>query len=112
MRIQIKARGFELTPALTQFVEEKMEGLTKFLAKWDREDVALLDVEVAKTTQHHNKGNVFYAEANLQLPNVPLLRIEETNEDLHMAIVKVKDRLKNELSRLKEKLAEHKGSGE
>jgi ribosome-associated translation inhibitor RaiA len=48
----------------------------------------------------------------LQIPNAPLLRIEETNEDLHMAIVQVKDRLKNELSRFKKKLAEHRGSGE
>jgi ribosomal subunit interface protein len=112
MRLQVKAKGFELTPALTQFIEEKMAGLTKLLTKWDRENVALLDVEVAKTTKHHNKGNVFYAEANLQIPNAPLLRIEETNEDLHMAIVQVKDRLKNELSRFKEKLAEHRGSGE
>ena len=84
-----------------------MSSLEKLLTRWDREDVVLLDVEVAKTTQHHNKGNVFYAEANLQIPNAPLLRIEETNEDLHMAIVKVKDRLKNELSKLKDKLADH-----
>ncbi len=107
MRLQIRAKGFELTPALTQFVEEKMNSLEKFLVRWDRENTVLLDVEVAKTTQHHHKGDVFYAEVNLQIPNEPLLRIEETNEDLHAAIVKAKDRLKNELSKLKEKLADH-----
>ena len=36
-----------------------------------------------------------------------VLRIEETNEEMHAAIDKLKDRLKNELLRLKEKLADH-----
>ncbi len=107
MRLQIKAKNFELTPALTQFVEEKMGGLEKFLGRWDKDDAVVLDVEVSRTTNHHNKGDVFYAEANLQLPGNPLLRIEETNEDMHAAIDRVKDRLKKDLLRLKDKLADH-----
>ena len=107
MRLQIKAKNFELTPALTQFVEEKMNSLSKFLSRWDKENAVVLDVEVSRTSQHHNKGNVFYAEANLQLPGSPLLRIEETNEDMHAAINRVKARLKKDILRLKDKLADH-----
>jgi ribosomal subunit interface protein len=107
MRLQIKTKGFELTPSLQQFVEEKMSGLEKFLERWDKEGAVILDVEISKTTQHHNKGNVYYAEGNLQIPNAPLLRIEETNEEMRAAIDKLKDRLKNELLRFKEKISEH-----
>jgi len=106
MRLQIKATGFELTPALQQLVEKKFSGLEKFLAKWETNRELLLRVEIAKNTKHHNKGMVWYAEANLDLPQ-KVLRIEETNEEMPAAIEKLKDRLKNELLRLKEKLADH-----
>ncbi len=106
MRLQIKAKGFELTPSLQQFVEEKMGGLGKYVSRWDENDALLMTVEVAKTTNHHNKGEVFYAEANLDIPK-HLLRVEETAEDMHAAIDVLKDRMKNELLKLKDRLADH-----
>ena len=106
MRIQIKAKGFDLTPSLTQLVEKKFRSLEKFLFNWDENDSVILRIEVSKNTKHHQKGMVFYAEANLDLPK-NVLRVEETNEDMHAAIDKLKDRLKNDLLRLKEKLADH-----
>ena len=106
MRLQIKAKGFELTPSLRQFVEEKMTSLEKYVSRWDESDSVLLTVEVAKNTKHHNKGEVFYAEANLDIPK-HLLRVEETNEDMHAAVDVLRDRLKNELLKLKDKLADH-----
>ncbi len=106
MRLQIKAKGFELTPSLKQFVEEKMTSLEKYVSRWDENDSVLLTVEVAKNTKHHNKGEVFYAEANLDIPK-HLIRVEETGEDMHAAVDVLKDRLKNELLKLKDKLADH-----
>ncbi len=107
MRLQIKAKGFELTPSLRQFVEEKMMSLEKYVSRWDENnDSILLTVEVAKNTKHHNKGEVFYAEANLDIPK-HLLRVEETNADMHAAIDVLRDRLKKELLKLKDKLADH-----
>lgn len=106
MRFQVKAKGFELTPSLQQFVEEKMMGLEKYVSRWDENDSVLLTVEVAKNTKHHNKGEVFYAEANLQIPK-HLLRVEETADDMRAAVDILKDRLKNELLKLKDKLADH-----
>lgn len=105
MKLNIKATGFELTPALQQLLEKKFNNLSKFLAKWETNRELLLRIEVAKNTKHHNKGMVWYAEANLDLPQ-KILRIEETNEEMQAAIDKLKDRLKNELLRLKEKLAD------
>lgn len=105
MRLQIKATGFELTPVLQQLVEKKFNNLSKFLAKWEVNRELFLRVEVAKNTKHHNKGMVWYAEANLDLPQ-KILRIEETNEDMLAAIDKLKDRLKNDLLKVKGKLAD------
>ena len=106
MRLQLKAKGFDLTPAIQQFVESKMMSLEKYVSRWDKGDSVLLAVEVAKSTNHHNKGEIFYAEANLDIPK-HLLRVEETGEDMHAAVDMLKDRLKNELLKLKDKLADH-----
>ena len=104
MKLQIKATGFELTPTLQRLIEKKFSGLEKFLAKWEANRELLLRVEIAKNTKHHNKGMVWYAEANLDLPQ-KVLRIEETNEEMQAAIEKLKDRLKNELLRFKNRVA-------
>ncbi|MEK7611804.1 MAG: ribosome-associated translation inhibitor RaiA [Patescibacteria group bacterium] len=102
MKILIKATNFELTPALREFVEEKIGQLAKLLSRWDHEGGIEIQVEVGKTTHHHNKGDVFRAEANLHLPNA-MLRAEDTNETIYSAIDKVRDKLKRELERYKEK---------
>lgn len=106
MRLQIKSKGFELTPSLQQFVEEKMGVLGKYVSRWDENDALLLTVEVAKTSNHHNKGEIFYAEANLDIPK-HFLRVEEKNEDMHAAIDVLRDRLKNELLKLKDRMTDH-----
>lgn len=106
MRIQIKATGFEMTPSLQQFVEEKITGLEKYLSRWDEGDGLIVRVEVAKTTNHHQKGEIFMAEANLDLPK-HMIRVEETNEDMHKAVEAMKDSLKAEISKVHEKEADH-----
>ena len=106
MRLQITATGFELTPLLKQFIEQKLSGFEKFLKRWDENDSVIIRVEVSKNTKHHQKGDVFYAEANIDLPK-KVLRVEEVGEDMHEAIDKLKDRLKNEVSKIKERAAEH-----
>ncbi|MDE2001887.1 MAG: ribosome-associated translation inhibitor RaiA [Patescibacteria group bacterium] len=106
MRIQVSAKGFDLTPSLAQFAEEKMMSLEKYLSRWDGDGGVIVRVEISKNTNHHNKGEVFYAEANMDLPK-HVLRVEETAEDMHTAIDVLKDRMKNELLKLKDKLADH-----
>lgn len=108
MKLQIKAAGFELTPALHQLVESKLNTLSKFLKNWEKNSEVILRVEIGKNTKHHNKGMIFYAEGNLDLPGLTqkLLRIEEVDEDLRTAVDNLKDRLKNELLRVKKRLSE------
>ncbi len=111
MNINIKAKGFDLTPAIREYTEEKMSHIERFVQKWDMEGGVELNFEVAKTTGHHNKGDVFYAEANLKVPG-KLLRAEKEAEDLHAAIDAVKDMLAEEVKQYKEITEDHKESPE
>lgn len=102
MTIQIKATGFELTPALKKFVEDKFLGFEKYIGRWDENNSVILRVEIAQNTKHHQKGDIFYAELNMDLPK-NVLRIEEVGSDMYQAVEKAKDRLKNDVLKLKDK---------
>lgn len=95
-----------MTPSLQQLVEEKIMSLEKYVSRWDESDGVIVRVEVAKTTNHHQKGQIFMAEANLDLPK-NVIRVEETDEDMHKAIEAMKDSLKTEILKAHEKEADH-----
>ncbi len=99
MKINIKAKNTELTEALKNYIQEKMDMLEKYLG-----DVPVIncDFEIEVTTHHHQKGEIFRAEANLQVPR-ELLRVEKTEKDMYKAIDKVKDHLHRSIKRYKEK---------
>lgn len=99
MQINIKATNIELTPRIKDYVQEKMDMLEKYLG-----DIKVIqaDFEVAITTLHHVKGEIYRAEANIELPH-ELLRVEKTEKDLFKAIDKVKDHLKISIKKYKEK---------
>jgi putative sigma-54 modulation protein len=104
MKLNIKATNLELTPALRNYIQEKMDMLEKFLG--DR-PVIQADFEIELTTKHHLKGEIFRAEANLSMPR-ELLRVEKAEKDMYKAIDKVKDHLKEMIVKHKEKLADKK----
>lgn len=99
MQINIKATNIELAPRIKDYVQEKMDMLEKYLG-----DIKVIaaDFEVAITTLHHVKGEIYRAEANIELPH-ELLRVEKTEKDLFKAIDKVKDHLKISIKKYKEK---------
>lgn len=96
---KMKASGFELTPAIAQYAEEKIRHMEKFLASVQEPKRASIEVE--KTTNHHNKGQIFRAEAMLSLPG-KTLRAEATDEDLYAAIDAMKDALERQVVQYKE----------
>lgn len=97
MIINIQGTGIELTDALKQYAEEKIQGLTKFFTP-----IQQADIDIGLTTNHHSKGAIYYAEVNLHVPQ-HLVRVSKKETDLYKAIDKVKDHLKVELVRLKGK---------
>ncbi|MCK5510107.1 ribosome-associated translation inhibitor RaiA [Candidatus Parcubacteria bacterium] len=104
MQINIKATKIELNDAIRGYIQEKMDMLEKYLGS-----VAVIncDVEVAMDVNSQQKGEIFRAEVNLNLPG-KLIRVEKTEKDLYKAIDKVKDHLIRSIKRYKEKRADKK----
>lgn len=67
MQINIKATNIELTPAIKKYVETKVEMLEKYLGKLT---VLNCDFEVEKAVGGQNKGEIFRAEMNLEIPRI------------------------------------------
>lgn len=93
---RIKATQIELTDAIRDAVVSELASLDPMVERYG--EAASADVEVGKTTQHHHKGEVFRAEVNLQVPGT-LLRAEDENEDLYVAIKNVVGKLHRELDK-------------
>ncbi len=100
MRIILKGTNVELNQELRDYVDEKIGGLDKFLKNVDGNLEAR--VELAKTTRHHQQGNIYRAEVNLDFSG-KVLRVEEEKEDLFSAIDGVEDELKRRIINYKDK---------
>ena len=110
MKIDIKATNLEVTPALAEFIDEKIGSLDKFIrggAKGgDGEQGTYLVeayVEVARDTKHHKQGEVFRAEVNLKIGG-RVLRAERSEWDARAAIDGVREELKMILEKEQGKL--------
>ncbi len=99
MKIDLKTKNFEITPSIKTYLQEKLDALDKFLPN---DESIFADVELAKTTKHHQKGDIFKAEVNLTMPG-RLIRAVAEQWDLHAAIDIVKDELQREIISNKEK---------
>jgi len=99
MQINIKATRLELTEAIRNYFQEKMDMVEKYLG-----DIQVINcqVEIEKTVGGQHKGEIFRAEVNLQVPR-QVLRVEKTEKDLYKAIDKVKDHLELVIKKYKEK---------
>ena len=102
MHIDIQSKDLELTEPLKEYVEKKIGSLDRYLKRFDQ-DVLLAEVELARTTQHHKQGDVFYAEVNLKVPG-KLLRATHKDDDIRKSIDKVKDILQREIRKYKDQL--------
>ncbi len=103
MKINITTKNFELTPAIQEHIEKKMNALDKFIKKWVSVGSAEINFDAGRITKHHHKGNIYYAEANLKVPG-KMIRAQKNSDDLHSAIDAVHDILAEELRTYKDKL--------
>ncbi len=101
MKIMIKATNLELTEPLKVYIEKKIGSLSKFFPDLDP-DAIKTKVEVARSTRHHKQGNVYHVDVNLELPGT-MLRAEKDDADIRAAIDIVKDKLKREIEKYKNK---------
>lgn len=87
----------DLTPSIKDYAVDKVLSLSKFLP-----EATLTEIELERTTRHHQKGQVWRAEANLHATE-RLVRAEAYGEDIYGAIDKLKHELKRTLVSFKEK---------
>jgi ribosomal subunit interface protein len=100
MDIKIKATKMDLTPSIEEAVNEKFGNLEKYF-----DNIIGCEVEVGKTTNHHHKGDVFFAEVNLEVPKKVIRAVTET-DDLYKALSETKEKIKNEIIKYKELMRE------
>ena len=105
MQVRIKATKLELTEAIRNYCQKKMDMLDKYLG--DHIPVINCDVEVEKTIGDQHKGEIFRAEVNLEVPR-EILRVERTEKDLYKAIDKVKDHMELVIKKYKERMIDKK----
>lgn len=102
MKISLKSTNLDLTPSLKTYAENKLSNLARLVTKYDSEGSADLRVELARTTRHHHKGEVFMAEVNFHLAG-QTLRASEESEDIRKAIDSVRQKLHLEIEKFKSK---------
>ncbi len=101
MQIKIKMMNAELTDALSSYVEEKLQSLEKFMVPHENEEPVAY-VEIGKTTNHHNSGDVFRAEVTTTIRGKQFRAVSE-KEDLYAAIDDMRAELARELTSHKDR---------
>ncbi|HPW34469.1 MAG TPA: ribosome-associated translation inhibitor RaiA [Candidatus Paceibacterota bacterium] len=110
MKIIIKTTKFELTESLTEYINKRFSPLNKLVNSFEKNGELILKIELALSTKHHNKGDVYYVECTLPIAKT-IIRIEEYEEDMHESIDLAQKRLKLKIEELKEKV-QKKNRGE
>ena len=98
MTVNVQTKNLTLTDALSGHVAKRFSFVGRLVKRFDSLGAVSMNIELARITRHHRKGDVFYAEVNLHLGG-RLIRSEESAEDLYTAINATRNTLKRELSR-------------
>jgi putative sigma-54 modulation protein len=88
MNIKIRSINFDITPAIDEYVSKKISSLEKFL---EVSEGTICEVEIGRTTKHHNSGDIFKAEINLTQPGSKQVYAVAEESDLYTAIDIVRD---------------------
>ena len=89
MNINIKTTAITLTPAISDYADKRLEKIAFLL---ENDPSVQCDVELAKTTGHHNKGDIFKAEIHLVGSGKNIYASVE-KDDLYTAIDIVRDEI-------------------
>ena len=104
MRITLRQKNFKITPAFRTYMEQKIVRPAARLLPANQEgDLPLFDIDVERTTGHHQKGPVYRVVANITLGR-KVISAEATDEDPRAACDLLEDELKREIRSYKDKL--------
>lgn len=101
MKIIVSARHFDLTDALREHAEQKLETLKKYFDQVIEVDLVL------RVDEHKNHAQNQFAEATLWA-NGAVLHGEAAGHDMYQVIQAVVDKLERQLKRYKEKLRDNR----
>lgn len=99
MNKNIKTTNITLTQAIADYTNNKIEKLNVFL---ENDPSVQCDIELAKTTDHHNKGEIFRAEIHIVGKNKNVY-VSAEKVDLYFAIDQVVDEALREVKSGKQK---------
>lgn len=99
MNINIKTTGITITPSISEYTNKRLQKISDFLVN---DPTAQCDVELGKTTSHHNKGEIFRAEIHVVAKGKNAY-VSSEQEDLYAAIDIVQEEMMNELRSEKSK---------
>jgi len=102
MNIKIKATNIELTNYLLKLVDQKIKKIEKLLPG---ESDLIVEVELGKTTRHHQKGDLFRAEVQVEVPGGKMLRAVSMKEDFRSALTDVREELEVQIKKHKDKIS-------
>ena len=98
MRKNIKSTNFEMDLETSQYLDKKLAKVEKVV----RNDEALCDIEIGRTTMHHTNGDIFRAEINCHVKGKSFRAVSE-RESLQAANDEMKDGIIREISSKKSK---------
>ena len=93
MNTNIKTTDITLTPAISEYVAKR---LAKIGALLEGDSTAICDVELGRTTAHHQKGDIFRAELHITGAGKNAYASSEA-KDLYTAIDSVREEALREL---------------
>ena len=101
MRITIRRKNLEITPALGKYIEQKLlKPLRRSLKDVLQDELPILDLEVGRSTRHHHKGKIFRVAASLTIGKMNF-RVEEESEDIRQACDILEEELEREILKFK-----------
>ena len=100
MDVKIKTTGYEMTPEVSDYLNEKIQTLEKHVSL--EGPPARCEVEVGRSVGHHVQGDVWRAEMQI-VRGAERLRAEATGESVNAAIDAAKDELLRQLRHSKGK---------
>lgn len=100
MNITISALNIDLSPALKDYIEKRLSGLSKFTS-----GEPTVTVEIGKTTSHHRQGDIFEAKVKVITPLGKQYLATSQKSDMYEAIDDVRSEIVRELSSAKDKNA-------
>jgi len=98
MQIRVKETNIKLNTGLSSFLEKKIKKIEKLLP--DVPDL-IVDIEVGLTSKHHQKGDIYKAETQVQLGQ-KLLRSVSEKDNIRSAIIESVEDLEGQLRKRKE----------